>query len=374
MNRQLLSLFITPMTGNGGDRVVINLSKAFVKLGYTVDLVVPEVTDYHQAVIEKLPSQIRTIDFGLPIHPLIYFKKLFKLKHYLEQTEPLVLLANGDYVGLANAAKQISRSQTKIIQVVHVNVSHYFGKASNFRTKAKYFFLKHFYRNSDGIVAVSQGVAHDLAKLIDLPLDRIQTIYNPIVTLDLLEKAQVPLHHPWFAPNQPPVILGAGRLHPQKDFATLIRAFAKLRQQRPARLLIIGGEPAQKEMLQSLIYELNLEQDAQLYGFTENPYAFMAKAKVFVLSSQYEGFGNVLVEAMATGTPVVSTNCESGPAEILEYGKYGKLTPVSNPDKLAAAILSTLDNPIDQDTLKARAREFTDFKSAQKYLSLISDL
>lgn len=125
MNHQLLSLFITPMTGNGGDRVVLNLSQAFVKLGYTVDLVVPEVTDYHRAVMEKLPPQIRTVDFGLPVSSTIYLKKLFKLKIYLEQTEPLVLLANGDYVGLANAAKKISRSRTKIVQVVHVSVSHY---------------------------------------------------------------------------------------------------------------------------------------------------------------------------------------------------------------------------------------------------------
>ncbi|MBF2026256.1 MAG: glycosyltransferase [Oscillatoriales cyanobacterium C42_A2020_001] len=372
MNPKLLSLLITPMTGNGGDRVVLNLSQAFVELGYTVDLVAPEVTEYHRSVMKTLPPQIRTVDFGLPVSPTIYFKKLFKLKRYLEETEPLVLLANGDYVGLANAAKKIARSQTKIIQVVHVSVSHYFGKASSFRTKAKYFLLKHFYRSSDGIVAVSQGVAHDLAKLINIPPDQIQTIYNPIVTSDLLEKAKAPIDHPWFAPGEPPVILGAGRLHPQKDFATLIRAFAKLRQQRPARLLIIGGEPAQKEILQNLIKELHLEEDVQLFGFTDNPYAFMARADVFALSSRYEGFGNVLVEAMATGTPVVSTDCESGPAEILEQGKYGKLVPVENHEALAEAILTTINEQIDIEALRKRAQEFTDIESAKQYLQLIN--
>jgi glycosyltransferase involved in cell wall biosynthesis len=374
MNGQRLSLFITPMTGNGGDRVVLNLIQVFVKLGYTVDLVVPEVTAYHRTVMAKLPPQIRTVDLGLPVSSTIYFKKLFKLKHYLEQTEPLVLLANGDYVGLANAAKMISRSRTKIIQVVHVSVSHYFDKLTSLRTKAKGFLLKHFYRRSDGIIAVSQGVAQDLATLTGISLNKIQTIYNPVVTADLLEQAKAPIDHPWFAPGEPPVILGAGRLHPQKDFATLIRAFATVRQQRPARLLIVGGEPAQKEELQRLIEGLQLEQDAQLFGFTDNPYAFMAHAAVFALSSRYEGFGNVLVEAMATGTPVVSTDCESGPAEILEHGKYGRLVPVGDPEALAEGILKTLATPLETKMLQARAQDFTDEKIGSQYLNFIGEL
>jgi glycosyltransferase involved in cell wall biosynthesis len=369
-----IGLLITPMTGNGGDRVVLNLSQAFAKLGYRVDLVVPEVTDYHRRIMESLPSEIRTVDFKLPVTRWIYFRKLFKLKQYLEQTEPLVLLANGDYVGLANAAKKISCSKTKIIQVVHVSVSHYFDNLTSLRTRLKCFFLKQFYRSSDGIITVSQGVAQDLSQLTNIPLKRIQTIYNPIVTPDLIEQAKLPLSHPWFMPEQPPVILGAGRLHPQKDFATLIRAFAKLRQRRSARLLIIGGEPDQKAMLQNLIRELHLEQDAQLFGFSDNPYAFMSHAAVFALSSQYEGFGNVLVEAMATGTPVVSTDCKSGPAEILDYGKYGKLTPVGDPDALAEALLETLDKPVDCKTLQSRADEFTDMAIANQYIDFIKKL
>ncbi len=374
MNRQLLSLFITPMTGNGGDRVVLNLSQAFVKLGYQIELVVPEVTDYHQALLAELPSQIRTVDLGLPISSMIYFKKLFKLKQYLEETQPLVLLANGDYIGVANAAKKISRSPTKIIQVVHVSVSNYLGRLPDFKAKVRSFFLKYFYSSSDGIIAVSHGVAQDLAKFADIPLEKIQTIYNPVVTDDLLTQAKASVNHPWFAPGEPPVILGVGRLNPQKDFATLIRAFAKVHQQRPVRLLIIGGEPAQKEELQELIQELNLEQDAQLFGFTKNPYAFMSQADVFVLSSRYEGFGNVLVEAMATGTPVVSTDCKSGPAEILENGKYGSLVPIENPDALAQSIITTLDHPLNAEILQNRAQEFTDDKIASQYLHFISQL
>jgi len=374
MNQKLLSLFITPMTGNGGDRVVLNLTKAFADLGFNVDLVVPEVTDYHRKIMPTLSPMVRTVDMGLPISNTIYFKKLFKLRQYLNHEQPLALLANGDYVGLANAAKLISHSPTKIIQVIHVHVSQYLGKLSSLRTRAKCFFLKQFYKKSDGIVAVSQGVGQDLAKLMGIPPASIQTIYNPVVTADLLDQAKAPIDHPWFAPGEPPVILGAGRLHPQKDFATLIRAFAIVRQQRPARLLIVGGEPAQKQELEALIHELQLEQDAQLFGFTDNPYAFMAKAAVFALSSRYEGFGNVLVEAMATGTPVVSTDCESGPAEILEDGKYGRLVPVSNSTALAEAILETLTNPLDGSILQVRSQDFTGEKIGRQYINFIKEL
>jgi glycosyltransferase involved in cell wall biosynthesis len=371
MNHQLLSLFITPMTGNGGDRVVLNLAQAFVDKGFYVDLVVTEVTDYHRAAIAALPSQIQTVDLGLPISKMIYFKKLIKLKDYLDKKQPLVLLSNGDYVGLANFAGKLSYSPTKIIQVIHVNISQYFGKLSSPRAKLKSFILKHFYRSSDGIIAVSKGVAKDVAQLVNLPLEKIQTIYNPIVTFDLMRKAQESIEHSWFESGKPPVILGAGRLHPQKDFATLIRAFAKVREKRSAHLVIIGGEPKQKQELEALIQELKLEQDAQLFGFADNPYAYMSKAAVFALSSRYEGFGNVLVEAMATGTPVVSTDCESGPAEILENGKYGKLVPVNDPEALANAIIETLDSSIASGILQERAQGFTTGKIAQEYLDFI---
>lgn len=374
MNQKLLSLFITPMTGNGGDRVVLNLTQAFTDLGFNVDLVVPEVTDYHRKMMPTLSPMVRTVDMGLPISNTIYFKKLFKLRQYLNHEQPLALLANGDYVGLANAAKLISHSPTKIIQVIHVHVSRYLGELSSVRTWAKCFFLKQFYKKSDGIIAVSQGVGQDLAQLMGIPSASIQTIYNPIVTADLLNQAQVSIDHPWFAPGEPPVILGAGRLHPQKDFATLIRAFAKVRQQYAARLLIIGGEPAQKDELQALIHELQLEQDAQLFGFTENPYAYMANAAVFALSSRYEGFGNVLVEAMATGTPVVSTNCESGPAEILDNGRYGELVAVGNPNALANALVTALLRPLDSKILQARAQEYATEKIARQYLDFINKL
>jgi glycosyltransferase involved in cell wall biosynthesis len=372
--KRIISLFLPPLIGAGGERVVLNLAKVFIDRSLQVDLVVPDTTGGHQRFMETVPAGVRIIDLKTPIGRAVYFKKLFKLKQYLEQEQPAIMLANVDYVGVANVAGKISKSSTKIVQVVHSNLSREFGKISGSGKTIKPLFVKQFYPWSDGIIAVSKGVAEDTAHMSGIPLEQIRVIYNPVVTPDLPVKAEEPVSHPWFAAGEPPIILGTGRLMYQKDFATLIRAFAKVRQHRASRLVIIGGEPVQKAELEALIQELHLEADAQLPGFASNPYAYMSKAAVFALSSKYEGFGNVLVEAMATGTPVVSTDCESGPAEILENGKYGKLVPVSNPDALAEAIIATLDHPIDSKILQERSQEFTTDKIATQYLEFIDEI
>jgi glycosyltransferase involved in cell wall biosynthesis len=374
MKAQHLSLFLPPLIGAGGERVVLNLAKVFIEQGLRVDLVVPETGGRHAHFMKTVPAGVRIIDLETPKSKTVFVNKLFKLKSYLEREKPCAMLANVDYAGVANAARAISRCSTKVIQVVHSHLGQEFGKISGLGKQIKPLFVRQFYPWSDGLIAVSQGVARDLSHMANIPLNKIQVIYNPIVTPELPLKAQEPIDHPWFAPGEPPVILGAGRLMYQKDFSTLIRAFARVRQNRPSRLMIIGGENYQRPELEALIRELNLEADAQLPGFADNPYAYMAKASVFALSSRYEGFGNVLVEAMATGTPVVSTNCESGPAEILENGKYGKLVPVADADALATAILQTLDHPIATTVLQERAQEFTADKIANQYLAYIESV
>jgi glycosyltransferase involved in cell wall biosynthesis len=372
MNKKLLSLYATPVAGNGLDRVILNLAKTISELGFRVDVVVPEVSIQHQKFLGTLPPEVRTIDLGIPFSKTIFLPKILKLKQYLEKEKPSILLANGDYVGVSNLAKFGARSQVKIIHAVHISISHYFNNFdydSRFKARIRLLLLKQFYSRSDGLIAVSNGVASDLSHVSGISLEKIQVIYNPVVTSDILLKAQEPVAHPWFAPGELPIILGAGRLMYQKDFSTLIRAFAKVRQQRPCRLVIIGKETSHKAELDALIHELDVAEDVWLGGFADNPYAYMAKASVFVMSSRYEGFGNVLVEAMATGTPVVSTDCESGPAEILEYGKYGHLVPVGDENKLSEAILATLDNPLDPHVLQQRSQDFTAETIAQEYLT-----
>jgi glycosyltransferase involved in cell wall biosynthesis len=223
------------------------------------------------------------------------------------------------------------------------------------------------------VVAVSQGVAKDLNKVLGLPMEKMQVIYNPAVTPELKTKSQEPLDHPWFAPGEPPVILGVGKLEAQKDFPTLIRAFSQIRKIQPARLVILGwGPESDKQKLETLIHELGVEADVNLAGYVNNPFAYMARASVFALSSRWEGLPFVLVEAMAVGTPVVSTDCESGPAEILGDSKYGMLVPVGDSQALAEAILNVLAGK-SQQAEAAWLSQFSLETVTQHYLNILVD-
>jgi glycosyltransferase involved in cell wall biosynthesis len=173
----------------------------------------------------------------------------------------------------------------------------------------------------------------------------------------------------------PPVVLGTGRLHPQKDFATLIRAFARVRAKRPARLMNLGAGAAADSGyaadLRRLVTQLGIADDVETPGFAHNPFAYMSRAAVFAFSSRYEGLGNVLLEAMACGTPVVSTDCPSGPREILDDGQFGTLVSVGDEAALARAIENALDDPPAPDRLRARAQLFTVERAATRYLELL---
>jgi glycosyltransferase involved in cell wall biosynthesis len=230
--------------------------------------------------------------------------------------------------------------------------------------------LRRTYPEADRIIAVSRGVADDLRTLVRLPPELVTTAYNPVVDSELAKKADAPIDHPWFVPGAPPVIIAVGRLTEQKDFPTLLRAFARVRAQRQARLLILGeGELRRK--LEALACELGVDQDVSLSGFMSNPFAYMARAAVFVLSSAYEGLPGVLIETLACGCPVVSTDCPSGPAEILKNGQYGRLVPVGDPAAMAQAILSTLEAPPDRGLLQKRASLFSVDRAIEQYLEVL---
>jgi glycosyltransferase involved in cell wall biosynthesis len=257
----------------------------------------------------------------------------------------------------------------RVVVSEHNQMSQTVQHATQLKNRFTPWFAKRFYPWADGIVAVSQGVAQDLSAASGLPADAIQVIYNPVITPLFLEKAQEPLDHPWFAPGQPPVILGVGKLEAQKDFPTLIRAFAQVRDRYPARLMILGWGP-DRPQLEALIAELGLAEDAALPGYVENPYAYMARAALFALSSAWEGLPTVLIEAMAAGVPVVSTDCESGPQEILNRGQYGTLTPVGDSRALAEAMLAVLKGqrkPAAADWLN----QFTLGAVTQRYLDVL---
>ncbi|MGD9512400.1 MAG: glycosyltransferase, partial [Geminicoccaceae bacterium] len=236
---------------------------------------------------------------------------------------------------------------------------------------------RHAYAEAEALVAVSDGIAEDMATFAGLPRERVRTVHNPVTGPHLEARAAAPLDHPWLAPGAPPVILGVGMLKPQKDFATLIRAFAQMRAERPARLVILGDvrgdakDQAHKEELLALPAELGIAGDVLFPGFVDNPQAWMARAACFVLSSRWEGLGNVLVEALACGCPAVSTDCPSGPREILDGGRYGRLVPVADSPAMAQAIAATLDQAPPPELLRGRAELFSVRRSVDRYLELL---
>jgi glycosyltransferase involved in cell wall biosynthesis len=207
----------------------------------------------------------------------------------------------------------------------------------------------------------------------DLNLKNLTVICNAVVDETLYEKAQEPIDHPWLQPDQPPVFLGVGRFTTQKDFSTLIRAFSIVRRQMPARLIILG-DGSLRSRLEALIQELNLDEDVALPGFELNPYRYMSRAAVLVLSSRWEALPTVLIEAMACGCQLVATNCPHGVGEILADGTYGRLVPPENPIALAEAMKQAIESPINPALLKSRAADFSIDQAASQYLSLIENL
>jgi glycosyltransferase involved in cell wall biosynthesis len=222
------------------------------------------------------------------------------------------------------------------------------------------------YPSADRIIAVSDGVAEDLAKTARLPRERITTVYNPAVSPSLELKAKDVLDHPWFQPGEPPVILAVGRFTSVKGFDALIRAFAGLKGRSHARLMILG-EGRERTALERLVRDCGLAQDVAMPGFVRNPYRYMARAKAFVVSSRYEGLSMVLIEALACGCPVVSTDCPSGPREVLEGGKYGPLVPVGDVSALTNAMARVLARPPPAERLRRRAQDFYVDRVVERY-------
>jgi glycosyltransferase involved in cell wall biosynthesis len=275
---------------------------------------------------------------------------------------------------IANVAALVSHrlagSDAKLVVCSHLAFSGQVSGARRAQDRLVARAMRRLYPRADAIVAVSEGVADDLARVARIPRSRITVIHNPIVTEELLAAARAPVEHPWFARGEPPVLLAAGRLTAQKDYPTLLRAFRAAREQRALRLVVLG-EGEERGRLEALARELGVAPEVDFAGFVANPYAFMARASLFVLSSAWEGLPTVMVEAMACGAPVVSTDCPSGPGEILERGRYGRLVAVGDDRALAGAMLATLDDPPPPELLRRRAGEFGPEQAIERYRAVL---
>lgn len=358
-----VTLFIPSLNGGGAERVMVSLANGLAAKGLNVDLVLAREAGVYLSDVSR---EVRIVDLGVRRT----LEAFWPLARYLRNERPACLVSAMNYVNvIASWASRIAGVPTRLILTEHANLGQLLSDSSRGMAWCLPRLMRPAYARADAIIAVSDGVASDLAKILRCDPKRIHTRHNPIDTGALAIKASEPLDHPWFAHGEPPVVIAAGRLSPEKDFPTLIQAFSMLHARRPARLVILG-EGAQRQPLESLIGDLDCRDDILLAGFQANPYKWMSRAGVFVLSSRWEGFGNVLVEAMACGTPVVSTACPSGPEEILGQGRWGRLVAVGDATALANAIEKTLDDT-EPPEVELRAQDFSVDRIVDAYLPLL---
>ena len=330
-----VALFLPALSGGGAERVMLHIASGLADNGLSVDLVLARAEGPYMT---HIPSTVRLVD--LKARQTLF--SLPALTAYLKAERPVALLSALDHANVVAAvAVRRSRAPVRLLMSIHNTLSVSHANAKSWKDKVLPACLRMVHPWVDAIIAVSKGVADDFSNMTQIPRERVSVINNPVVGNDLLTQAAAPLDHKWFAAGEPPVIVSVGRLTEQKDFGNLLRAFAKAREKRAIRLLILGDGP-DRQSLTDLAGELGISDDIEMPGFVENPYSYMAKAGAFVLSSRWEGLPTVLIEAMASGAPVVSTDCPSGPREILQDGRYGVLVPVGDSNALADGIVRML--------------------------------
>ena len=295
MSKKLIALFVPSLRGGGAERIWLNLCHGFVEKGYAVDLVLAQAEGPY---LNQVPPNVRLID--LKAKRMVM--SIWPLRQYLTEQKPLVILSALHHANVAALlARAISRVSTKVIISIHTSLA---VDSTISDTKLYKYILPLLvppcYPWADRILSVSSGLADDFSETTNVSRDKIQVIYNPVVTLDLLDKAKESIEHPWLKPGEPPVIVGVGRLTEQKDFPTLIRAFARVHQQIKSRLIILGEGP-ERSRLETLVEDLELQDDVSLPGFVDNSYSFIRQASVFALSSGWEGLPTVIIEALAVG-------------------------------------------------------------------------
>jgi glycosyltransferase involved in cell wall biosynthesis len=336
-------------------------SAELVRFGFSVDLVIGA---YEGGLQDLVPRGVRLIDLGTSR----LSHGLFALVRHLRSNQPAALfstITNANVI--AAIAGQLSRSCTRVVvRQSNVPISE---PKNTWRRQATAKVLPSAYRLAHGIIAVSEGVASELRTLEPRLSDRIRVIPTPVISDEVLQQGEQVAPHPWLQQQAVPVVLAAARLELHKGLHTFLRAFAAVRTRRHARLIIIG-EGSERSSLEREVRELTLEADVSLPGFQRNPYCFMSKANAFVLASEFEGLPNVLIQALAFGTPAVATDCKSGPREILNGGRLGRLVPVGDVAAIAHAIEIALDTPRQDATAELIRERYGAARAAQEYLEL----
>ncbi|MBS1718400.1 MAG: glycosyltransferase [Armatimonadetes bacterium] len=339
MKPRHFAIFLPDLGQGGAERMMANLSRGLFERGHRVDLVLCRKEGVY---FDAIPPEVRIFDLGVG-NPMLATKALVA---YLEAEKPETMLSalnQPNTVAVWALAK--SRHKPRVVIGIRNTLTEEAKHAKSLKLKVMPLFVKRYGPRADAVIAVSQGAADDFVQLTGMPASRVHVVYNPVIDDALLAGAKVRPEHPWFQEGQPPVVLGIGRLNTQKDFPTLLKAFAKVRAQRECRLMILGEGP-DREALQAEAQALGFAADFQMPGFVSPPFGYMAHAGVFVLSSLFEGLPGVLIQALASGAPCVATDCPSGPREVLDGGRIGALIPMSDPVAMAAAISKALDGQL----------------------------
>jgi len=357
---------LVAFSGAGGvEHMMLNLCQGLAAYDIQVDLLAIVRKDWRMPVIDG--PNLRVIDLDTS-HTHLAVPGVVR---YLRRERPDVMMAVKDRaIRAAILARTLAGVDTRLVGNLHTNLSAALENKSPLLRWLRCWPMRWVYPGVERIIAVSEGVAEDILKITGLPREKVLAIPNPVIGNDLLVKSRQSTAHPWFTGNGPPIIIGCGRLTQQKDFATLIRAFALVRARRECRLIILG-EGGLRPELEKRVVDLGLGTSVALPGFVANPYPYMAKASLFVLSSLWEGSPTVLTEALALGVPVVSTDCPSGPRETLADGRFGPLVPIGDPERLAEAMLETLAHPQPPERLRDAVVEFTIERSARRYLEAL---
>lgn len=350
MANKNIAVFAPNLSGGGAERIIAILATGLSKRNYVVDLLLGKAIGPY---LRDIPSSVNVVGFDCE-------KVLFTLPHlvsYLRKRKPDVLFASQMHSStLALWAVKIAGVGTKVIIRQPTMLQPAFGRRTPGAALRQRLLLCSANKWAHKVVVTSKDMADEFSALSKVSADNIAVIHNPLPIAKIHLKSQQSLDHSWFEEGQPPVVLAVGRLVRVKDFHTLIEAFSLVRTEFDVRLMILGEGPLRAE-LEQLLKKLNLENDVQMLGFVENPFQYMKRSKVFVMSSLWEGFPNGMIEAMACGANVVATDCDGGTAEILGYGKWGKLVPVQNTKRMAASIHNVLLST-DLPNTKERAEHF----------------
>lgn len=346
-----IAFFIPTLKGGGAERVIISIANGLSENGYEVDLVVVDGKGEYKS---EIGQDVRVVD----LEAGRVIKAIPGLIKYLKTRGPELMLSTIWHANIsAVIASKLAFAGTKIII-----------RESNFLTNSKKALgrlsflmtglIRLFYPLANKIVAPSKGIADDLINAYGIKQDRIVVIRNPSIERWMIEKAREPLDHPWLIERNQPVFLTMGSLSLQKDFLTLLKAFKRVNRNTPSRLIILG-EGKQRQDLEAFIRQLGIEDRVDLPGFINNPFSYMVRADAYVLSSRWEGLPNGLIQALGLGMKVVSTDCQSGPREILRDGKRGMLVPVGDEKSLAEAMVEALKGGASPDVIDQVVAEYS---------------